>query len=90
MKSQSGQLTYFRVEVAENPGTFLTIATTRPETIPGDTAVAVNPNDPRYAALIGFHAVRPLPAEQPREQRLVPIIGDTHVDFEFGTGPVRS
>ena len=40
---------------------FLTIATTRPETIPGDTAVAVNPKDPRYAHLIGKHVVRPLP-----------------------------
>ena len=52
--------------------TFLTIATTRPETIPGDTAVAVNPKDPRYAHLIGKHVVRPLPAELPREQKLIP------------------
>ena len=49
MKEQKGSLYYFKVEVAEAPGTFLTIATTRPETIPGDTAVAVNPKDPRYA-----------------------------------------
>ena len=49
MKEQKGFLYYFKVEVAEAPGTFLTIATTRPETIPGDTAVAVNPKDPRYA-----------------------------------------
>jgi valyl-tRNA synthetase len=89
MKSQNGQLTYFRVEVAEKPGTFLTIATTRPETIPGDTAVAVNPADPRYAPLIGLHVVRPLPAEQPREERLLPILGDAHVDFEFGTGVLK-
>ena len=47
MKEQKGSLYYFKVEVAEEPGTFLTIATTRPETIPGDTAVAVNPKDPR-------------------------------------------
>ena len=71
------------------PGTFLTIATTRPETIPGDTAVAVNPKDPRYAHLIGKHIVRPLPAELPREQKLIPIIGDEHVDFEFGTGVLK-
>src|SRR5665213_3567627 len=68
---------------------FLTIATTRPETIPGDTAVAVNPKDPRYAHLIGKHVVRPLPAELPREQKLIPIIGDEHVDFEFSTGVLK-
>jgi valyl-tRNA synthetase len=89
MKEQKGFLYYFKVEVAEAPGTFLTIATTRPETIPGDTAVAVNPKDPRYADLIGKHVLRPLPAELPREQKLIPIIGDEHVDFEFGTGVLK-
>jgi valyl-tRNA synthetase len=89
MKEQKGALYYFKVEIAETPGTFLTIATTRPETIPGDTAVAVNPKDPRYAKYIGKHVVRPLPAELPREQKLIPIIGDEHVDFEFGTGVLK-
>src|SRR5271155_4698250 len=89
MKEQKGFLYYFKVEVAEEPGTFLTIATTRPETIPGDTAVAVNPKDPRYAHLIGKHVIRPLPTELPREQKLIPIIGDEHVDFEFGTGVLK-
>ena len=89
MKEQKGFLYYFKVEVAEAPGTFLTIATTRPETIPGDTAVAVNPKDPRYAHLIGKHVVRPLPVELPREQKLIPIIGDEHVDFTFGTGVLK-
>jgi valyl-tRNA synthetase len=89
MKEQKGFLYYFKVEVAEEPGTFLTIATTRPETIPGDTAVAVNPKDPRYAQFIGKHVVRPLPAELPPEQKLIPIIGDEHVDFEFGTGVLK-
>ncbi len=89
MKQQKGLLYYFKVEVAEIPGTFLTIATTRPETIPGDTAVAVNPKDPRYANLIGQHVLRPLPPELPREQKLIPIIGDEHVDFEFGTGVLK-
>ncbi len=89
MKEQKGFMYHFKVEVVEAPGTFLTIATTRPETIPGDTAVAVNPKDPRYAHLIGKHIVRPLPAELPREQRLIPIIGDEHVDFEFGTGVLK-
>src|SRR6266550_4483382 len=89
MKERKGVLYYFKVEVAEALGTFLTIATTRPETIPGDTAVAVNPKDTRYAHLIGKHIVRPLPAELPREQKLIPIIGDDHVDFEFGTGVLK-
>jgi valyl-tRNA synthetase len=89
MKEQKGSLYYFKVEIAEVPGTFLTIATTRPETIPGDTAVAVNPKDPRYAKFIGKHVIRPLPAEFPREQKLIPIIGDEHVDFEFGTGVLK-
>ena len=68
---------------------WLTIATTRPETIPGDTAIAVNPKDPRYAHLIGKHALRPLPCELPGEQKLIPIIGDEYVDFEFGTGVLK-
>ena len=89
MKEQKGSLYYFKVEVAEEPGTFLTIATTRPETIPGDPAVAVNPKDPRCAHLIGRHVLRPLPPELPREQKLIPIIGDEHVDFEFGTGVLK-
>jgi len=89
MKPQKGFMYHFKVQVAEEPNTWLTIATTRPETIPGDTAVAVNPKDTRYAHLIGKHIVRPLPAELPREQKLIPIIGDEHVDFEFGTGVLK-
>ena len=102
MKEQKGSLYYFKVEVVDATpsshaasggggaaATFLTIATTRPETIPGDTAVAVNPKDPRYAKFIGKHVIRPLPAEFPREQKLIPIIGDEHVDFEFGTGVLK-
>ena len=89
MKPQNGTMYFFKVEVAELPGTWLTIATTRPETIPGDTAVAVNPKDERYAHLIGQHVVRPLPVQIPHEQRLIPIIGDDAVDFEFGTGVLK-
>src|SRR5882762_5739564 len=89
MKEQNGFLYYFKVEIAEQPGTFLTIATTRPETIPGDTAVAVNPKDPRYAQFIGKHVVRPLPAELPHVDKWIPIVGDEHVDFEFGTGVLK-
>src|ERR1017187_1163886 len=78
-----------RLEACSTTGVWLTIATTRPETIPGDTAVAVNPKDPRYAKFIGQHVIRPLPAELPREQKIIPIIGDEHVDFEFGTGVLK-
>jgi valyl-tRNA synthetase len=85
-KPQKGFLYYFRVEVIEEPGTFLEIATTRPETIMGDSAVAVNPKDPRYARLIGKHILRPLPAD---EAVPLPIIGDEAVDFEFGTGVLK-
>ncbi|MEO8350612.1 MAG: valine--tRNA ligase [Chthoniobacteraceae bacterium] len=89
MKEQNGFMVHFRVEVAEEPGTFLTIATTRPETIPADTAVAVHPNDPRYQHLIGKHVYRALPLDQPKSQRVIPIIADEHVDFEFGTGVLK-
>ncbi len=86
MRQQSGFMYHFKVEVVEEPGTWLTIATTRPETIPGDTAVAVNPKDERYAHLIGKHIRRPLPLEN---QAAIPIVGDEHVDFEFGTGVLK-
>jgi valyl-tRNA synthetase len=89
MKPQNGVLYQFKVEVSGAPATFLSIATTRPETIPGDTAVAVNPNDQRYAHLIGKSVVRPLPPELPVAQRLIRIIGDEQVDFEFGTGVLK-
>ncbi len=89
MKPQSGLMYHFQVEVVEEPGTFLTIATTRPETIPADTAVAVHPADARYAHLIGKHVYRALPLEAPLEERRIPIIGDEHVDFAFGTGVLK-
>jgi valyl-tRNA synthetase len=86
MKEQNGALYYFRVEVVEEPGRFLTIATTRPETIPGDSGVAVNPVDTRYADLIGKHVRRPLPREN---QAHLPIAGDNDVAFDFGTGVLK-
>jgi len=89
MESQKGVLYHFQVEVAERPGTFLTVATTRPETIPGDTAIAVNPRDLRYQAFIGLHAIRPLPSELSQAEKLIPIVADDHVDFEFGTGVLK-
>ncbi len=85
-KPQKGYLYHFKVEVIEEPGTFLEIATTRPETIMGDTAVAVNPRDLRYRPLIGKTARRPLPVEN---QAALPIIADEAVDFEFGTGVLK-
>ncbi len=86
MEPHKGFLYYFKVEIAEEPGTFLTIATTRPETIPGDSAVAVNPKDERYAKYIGKHVIRPLPKEN---QEPMPIVGDESVEFEFGTGVLK-
>ncbi|MEO7932401.1 MAG: valine--tRNA ligase [Chthoniobacterales bacterium] len=86
MKPTNGFLYYFKVEVADVPNTFLTIATTRPETIPGDTAIAVNPNDVRYAHLIGKFAKRPLPLEN---QALIPIVAEESIDIAFGTGVLK-
>jgi valyl-tRNA synthetase len=85
-KKQKGYLYHFKLEVVEAPGTWLEIATTRPETIMGDTAVAVNPKDQRYAHLIGKHVRRPLPLDVEVQ---LPIIGDEAVDFEFGTGILK-
>jgi len=85
-KKQKGYLYHFKLEVVEAPGTWLEIATTRPETIMGDTAIAVNPKDHRYAHLIGKHVRRPLPLDVEVQ---LPIIGDEAVDFEFGTGVLK-
>jgi len=85
-KKQRGYLYHFKLEVVESPGTWLEIATTRPETIMGDTAIAVNPKDHRYSHLIGKHVRRPLPLNV---ETLLPIIGDEAVDFEFGTGVLK-
>jgi valyl-tRNA synthetase len=83
MKPTRGKLYVMRYEVAEEPGTHLEIATTRPETLMGDTAVAVHPDDPRYAHLIGRHAWRPFP------RAMIPIVGDKHIDMTFGTGVLK-
>jgi len=83
MKPSKGSLYRMRYEVAELPGTFLEISTTRPETIPGDAAVAVHPDDERYQHLIGKHVWRPFPRAQ------LPIVGDTAVEKEFGTGVLK-
>jgi valyl-tRNA synthetase len=79
----SGILYIMRYEVVEERDTFLQIATTRPETLMGDTAVAVNPNDVRYRDFIGKHCWRPFPRVE------IPIIGDEAIDPEFGTGVLK-
>jgi valyl-tRNA synthetase len=83
MKPQKGVLAKVRYEIVERPGEFIQVATTRPETIPGDTAIAVHPNDERYRALIGLHVWRPLVRAKIR------IIGDTAVDPAFGAGALK-
>lgn len=69
--------------IIEKTDKYLDVATTRPETLFGDTAVAVNPSDERYKDLIGKNVVLPIVG------RLIPIIGDEHADPEFGTGCVK-
>ncbi|MGB4958289.1 MAG: class I tRNA ligase family protein, partial [Saprospiraceae bacterium] len=70
----------YKIEGSED---YVTIATTRPETIPGDTAVAVHPDDPRYSHLVGRRVIVPIIG------RSIPIIMDTYVDMEFGTGALK-
>ncbi|MEI3530307.1 MAG: valine--tRNA ligase [Bacilli bacterium] len=67
----------------EGTNDYLDVATTRPETLFGDTAVAVNPNDERYKHLIGKKVILPI------VNKLIPIVGDEHADPEFGTGVVK-
>ena len=78
-----GHLWYVRYPVVGEEDAYLTIATTRPETIPGDTAVAVNPEDERYAKLIGKTLRLPI------LNREIPVIADSYVDTKFGTGAVK-
>jgi len=78
----AGHLWYVRYPLVDG-GEFITVATTRPETILGDTAVAVNPNDDRFKALVGKQVI--LPAVK----RVIPIITDEAVDPAFGTGAVK-
>ena len=82
-KPQKGNLYFVRYEIVEQPGRFLEVATTRPETIMADTAMAFHPNDKRYLDLLGKHAWRPLAPEK------IPIIADQVIDPEFGTGVLK-
>ena len=78
-----GNLWYFKYPVEGQPDRFLTVATTRPETMLGDTAVAVHPEDERYADLIGKHCILPIVG------RRIVIVGDEYADPETGSGAVK-
>jgi len=78
-----GKLYYLRYPLADDSGQTITVATTRPETMLGDVAVAVNPNDARFANFIGKLVALPL------TNRNIPVIADEYVDPEFGTGAVK-
>lgn len=81
-EAEEGHLWHLRYPV-ENSDEFIIVATTRPETMLGDTAVAVNPSDKRYTALVGKNVVLPLVG------RKIPIVADRYVDKAFGTGAVK-
>ncbi len=87
-KDKKGHMWHLRYPLANGAKTaegldYLVVATTRPETMLGDTGVAVNPEDPRYKDLIGKQVLLPL------VNRLIPIVGDDHADMEKGTGCVK-
>ncbi|MDD2533797.1 MAG: valine--tRNA ligase [Eubacteriales bacterium] len=81
-EEKNGHFYHLRYPLADGDG-YLTLATTRPETLLGDTAVAVHPEDERYQHLIGKHVILPLTG------RTIPIIADTYVESDFGTGVVK-
>ena len=80
---EQGSLWELKYEVADEPGRFVVVATTRPETMLGDTGVAVHPDDERYTDLIGKTLKLPLC------DREIPVVADTFVDPEFGSGAVK-
>ncbi|MBY6017956.1 valine--tRNA ligase [Halomonas denitrificans] len=87
-KETKGHMWHFRYPLADGVKTadgkdYIVVATTRPETMLGDTGVAVNPEDPRYKDLIGKHLILPIVG------RRIPIVGDEHADMEKGTGCVK-
>ena len=87
-EEQAGHLWHIQYPVLNDDGTesgeYLTFATTRPETMLGDTAVAIHPDDARYAHLKGRKVMLPL------MNREIPVVEDTYVDMEFGTGVVKN
>ena len=82
-EEQEGHFWHINYPVVGEPGRFVEIATTRPETLLGDTAVAVNPDDERYKDIVGKML------ELPLTDRQIPVIADPYVDKEFGTGCVK-
>ncbi len=82
-EEEAGNLWHLRYPLADSPDEYLVVATTRPETMLGDTAVAVNPEDERYQHLIGKEVLLPI------ANRRITIIADQHVDMEFGSGCVK-
>lgn len=82
-KEEKGKLWYIRYLLKERKGKYIVVATTRPETMLGDTAVAVNPKDERYKNLVGEKVILPLTG------RTIPIISDKTIDPKFGTGAVK-
>lgn len=82
-EEEESKLYYVRYPLESAPGEYITVATTRPETLLGDTAVAVHPDDKRYQSLVGRIALLPV------LHRRIPIIADENVDPEFGTGAVK-
>ena len=82
-QDKPGHLWHLRYPIVGEEGRYVIVATTRPETMLGDTGVAVNPNDERYKDLIGKKCLLPL------VNREVPIVADEYVDMEFGTGCVK-
>ena len=81
-EEQAGHFWHIKYPIVGEEG-FVEIATTRPETLLGDTAVAVNPEDDRYKHLIGKHVLLPI------VNREIPVVADSYVDMEFGTGVVK-
>lgn len=80
---EQGSMWHIRYPLADNPAEAVIVATTRPETLPGDVAVAVNPEDERYTHLIGKELILPLTG------RTIPVIADEYVEKDFGTGCVK-
>src|SRR5574344_26935 len=82
-KEEHSKLYYLKYMVVEEPGKYAVVATTRPETIMGDSAMCINPNDPKNQWLKGKHVIVPL------VNREIPVIEDDYVDIEFGTGCLK-
>lgn len=82
-KEEHSKLYYLKYMVVEEPGKYAVVATTRPETIMGDTAMCINPNDPKNTWLKGKHVIVPLVGRE------IPVIEDDYVDIEFGTGCLK-